>query len=172
MKQPESVLERKALERCTLQEFLDALASDAKIPGAGSASGIALALGAACAGKAVAITLRHDADNAGLVKLQTQLAELRELALGLAEDDAFKFKRFLESNNPATADALLRTDRSLLIDCRKLDKLLTDNAALIAANMTGDWDAARALSRASRLIQEANVRELNNDTPPRRREPL
>ena len=162
MKQPQSVLERKALERCTLKEFLDALASDAKIPGAGSASGIALALGAACAGKAVAITLRHAADNAALLDLQTRLADLRELALDLAEDDAFKFKQYLESGTTLTADALLRTDRSLLIDCRKLDKLLDDNERLIAANMSGDWEAARALSRASRLIQEENVRELKD----------
>lgn len=160
MKQPESILERKALPRCTLKEFLDALASDAKIPGAGSASGIALALGAACAGKAVAITLRHAADNEALLKLQAQLADLRELALRLAEDDAFMFKRHLEAETAASADALLHTDRSLLIDCRKLDKLLDDNEVLIAANMAGDWQAARALSRASRLIQEENVREL------------
>ncbi|MES2626186.1 MAG: hypothetical protein V4628_12960, partial [Pseudomonadota bacterium] len=137
-------------------------ASDAIIPGAGSASGITLALAAACAGKAVAISRRHDADNAVLADLQAQLADLVKSALALAQADALQFKRHLTNESPATGDALLRTDQRILDVCRKLDTLLDDNIHLIAENMAGDWQAARELSHASRVIQEGNVQELKD----------
>lgn len=160
MSQSESPLDRKSLGRCDLKELLDGLASNAIIPGAGTAGGVALALAAACAGKAVAITLLHDADNRTLNELQQELAALRESALALAEADALLFRQHLKYGDPQVAEQLLRTDHQILSGCRQLDVLLEENAGSINATMRGDWLAAKALITASRLIQQANVREL------------
>ena len=160
MSQSESPLDKKPLERCHLKELLDGLASNAIIPGAGTAGGVALALAAACAGKAVAITLLHAADNQALNKLQQELASLRESALALAEADALLFRQHLKSGDPQVTEQLLRTDHQILSGCRELDALLEANEGSINLTMRGDWLAAKALIEASRLIQQANVREL------------
>jgi flagellar biosynthesis/type III secretory pathway chaperone len=159
MKPDDSPIERKSLRQCALGEFLDALASDAILPGAGAAGGVALALAAACAEKAVAITRRHDA-NPALEELQKQLSDLAKRALELGQQDALQFKQQLKSNDSAAAQKLLRTDYTILDTCRALDRLLQDNGELIADNMSGDWKAAHALLHACRVIHNENVREL------------
>ena len=152
-------IETKPLAQCSIEEFLRVLASDAVLPGAGAAAGVALALATACAAKAIAITRRH-ADSTTLAYLQTQLTDLTATALVLAENDALQFREQLETADAVAANALLRTDLSMLEACSTLDKLLDDNKQYIANNMTGDWDAARALNRACRVIHEGNIREL------------
>lgn len=159
MKPDDSLIERKSLHACTLREFLDALASAAVLPGAGAAGGVALALAAACAEKAVAITRRHDA-NPALEELQKQLADLGERALELGQQDALQFKQQLKSNDSEAARKLLRTDYTILDACQALDRLLQDNCDGIAGNMSGDWKAAHALLHACRVIHNENVREL------------
>jgi formiminotetrahydrofolate cyclodeaminase len=155
----DSPIERKPLRLCAIGEFVDALASDAVLPGAGAAGGVALALAAACARKAVAITRRHDA-NPLLEELQKQLADLAQEALELGQQDALQFKLTLKSDDPQAATELLRTDYTIIDACQALDRLLQDNRALIADNMAGDWKAARALLHACRVIHNENVREL------------
>ena len=167
MNATDSPIERKPLQRCSIGEFLDALASDAVLPGAGAAGGVALAMAAACAGKAVAITRRHDA-NAALAELQTELARMTGEALELGQRDALQFKRQLKSDDPAATTALLRTDYTILDACHALERLLQDNRDLIADNMAGDWRAARALLHACRVIHQENVRELKVDVDARR----
>jgi hypothetical protein len=158
----DSPIERKPLQRCSIGEFLDTLASDAVLPGAGAAGGVALAMAAACAAKAVAITRRHDT-NAVLAELQTTLGRMAGEALELGQQDALQFKRQLKSDDPAAATALLRTDYTILDACQALERLLQDNRELIADNMAGDWKAARALLHACRVIHHENVRELKID---------
>ncbi|HWK53918.1 MAG TPA: cyclodeaminase/cyclohydrolase family protein [Hyphomicrobiales bacterium] len=119
MSKAKSPIETKPLEHCTLKVLLDALASDAMIPGAGAASGVAFALAAACAGKAVAITRRHE-DQPALAQLQKQLTELRESGLALGEADALQFKQLLESGGPGPEEKLLRTDCRLLDNCPRI----------------------------------------------------
>lgn len=159
----DSPIERTALNRLTIGDFLDALASDAILPGAGAAGGVSLALAAACAGKAIAITRRHDG-NPRLVGLQSELAQLAGRALTLGQQDALQFKQQLKSDDPEAAQALLRTDHTLIDACRSLERLLDDNRDLIADNMSGDWKAARALLHACRVIHNENVRELKAET--------
>lgn len=159
----DSPIERTALNRLTIGEFLEALASDAMLPGAGAAGGVSLALAAACAGKAIAITRRHDG-NPRLVGLQSELAQLAGRALTLGQQDALQFKQQLKSDDPEAAQALLRTDHTLIDACRSLERLLDDNRDLIADNMAGDWKAARALLHACRVIHNENVRELKSET--------
>lgn len=160
MDQPTTLLEQKPLPHCSFQELLDVLASDEIMPGAGTAGGIALALAAACAGKAVAITLRHEPACSALLALQHQLSQLRTEALALAEADALQFKHFLKSESPQATEALRSTDTQLVEHSQRLELLLDQHEARIAENMAGDWQAARALSRACRLIEAGNVREL------------
>lgn len=160
MDTPQNPLEKQSLHHCSFQELLDALASDAVMPGAGTAGGIALALAAACAGKAVAITLRHDVDNAELAALKQQFADMKQHALHLAEADALQFQRYLQSANAQTTQALLHTDNKLVDESRRLAQLLDQHEHLIADNMKGDWQAARALGRACLLIEQGNVEEL------------
>jgi hypothetical protein len=155
----DSPIEKKALRLCAVGEFIDSLASDAILPGAGAAGGVALALAAACAGKAVAISRKHDSSPA-LAGLQVQLARMAEQALTLGQQDAIQFKQQLKSDDPDAANALLRTDRTILDACRTLDRLLQDNSDAIADNMSGDWKAARALLHACRVIHNENVREI------------
>ncbi len=164
MKPDNSPIETKALKLCTVGEFLAVLASDAMLPGAGAAGGIALALAAACAGKAVAITRRHDVRSALLANLQMQLTRIAEQALVLAQTDAIQFKQQLVSGDPAASDALLHTGHTILEACRTLDRILCDNEHHIADNMAGDWKAARALSDACLCIHQENVRELKSET--------
>lgn len=159
MSAADSPLESTALKRLTIGDFLDALASDAILPGAGAAGGVALALAAACAGKAIAITRRHDG-NPRLVGLQSELMQLAGRALTLGQQDALQFKQQLKSDEPEAAQALLRTDHTLIDACRSLERLLDDNRDLIADNMAGDWKAARALLHACRVIHSENLREL------------
>lgn len=161
MKLPAFPPDKKPLKHYTLEDFVAALASDAVLPGAGAAGGMALAIAAGCAGKAVAITRKHQNGDRALERLQQQFERIAEAALALAEHDAIQFKQQLQSDDPAAIDALLRTDCTILDTCRALDALLDQNAHLIAANMTGDWKAARALSDACMFIQLANMRELS-----------
>lgn len=159
MSAADSPIESTALKRLTIGDFLDALASDAILPGAGAAGGVALALAAACAGKAIAITRRHDG-NPRLVGLQSELVQLAGRALTLGQQDALQFKQQLKTDEPEAAQALLRTDHTLIDACRSLERLLDDNRDLIADNMAGDWKAARALLHACRVIHSENLREL------------
>jgi formiminotetrahydrofolate cyclodeaminase len=162
MKPKASPIERKPLRDCKLDEFLAALASAAILPGAGAAGGVALALAAACAEKAVAITRKHAA-NPALEELQEQLASLGKRALELGQRDALQFKQQLKSNDSEAAQELLRTDYTILDACQALDRLLQDNRDLVADNMSGDWKAAHALLHACRVIHNANVREVISD---------
>jgi formiminotetrahydrofolate cyclodeaminase len=162
MKPIAAPLGNKPLKDFTIEDLVTALASDAMSPGAGSAGGTALALAAACAGKAVAITRKHQSSRA-LEKLQKQLEHIRESALTLADRDAVQFKCLLQSDTPAAANALLMTDHTMLDTCRVLDTLLQEHSHLIADNVAGDWKAARALSDACLFIQLANVRELGGE---------
>lgn len=164
MNATDTPVDKKPLAQCSVDEFIKALASAAVLPGAGAAGGVALALAAACAGKAVAITRRHDEGNTLLAYLQTQLADLAASALILAENDALHFRRQLESADPAAASALLHTDLTVLDTCAALDSLLDNNARYIAENMRGDWEAAKALNHACRIIHEGNVQELRERT--------
>ncbi|MEY4641771.1 MAG: hypothetical protein RLZZ227_1765 [Pseudomonadota bacterium] len=159
----DSPIEKQALRRCSLGEFLESLASDAILPGAGAAGGVALALAAACAGKAVAISRKHDASPA-LAGLQVQFAGMAQQALTLGQQDALQFKEQLKSEDPDAANALLRTDHTILDLCSALDRVLQDNRDLIADNMAGDWKAARALLHACRVIHSENLRELKAGT--------
>lgn len=159
MSAADSPIESTALKRLTIGDFLDALASDAILPGAGAAGGVALALAAACASKAIAITRRHDG-NPRLVGLQSELVQLAGRALTLGQQDALQFKQQLKTDEPEAAQALLRTDHTLIDACRSLERLLDDNRDLIADNMAGDWKAARALLHACRVIHSENLREL------------
>lgn len=158
----DSPIESTALRRLAVGDFLDALASDAILPGAGAAGGVALALAAACAGKAVAITRRHNG-NPRLVGLQSELAQLAGRALTLGQQDALQFKQQLRSDAADATHALLRTDHTLVDACRNLERLLDDNRDLIADNMAGDWKAARALLHACRVIHHENLRELRSE---------
>jgi formiminotetrahydrofolate cyclodeaminase len=161
MKPTVSAIGKKPLQHYTLEAFMAELASEAISPGAGAAGGITLALAAACAGKAVAITRRHQSDSR-LDKLQMQLERITESALSLAELDAQQFRRQLQSDRPAAIHALLHTDYTILDTCRALDALLEEHACLIPDNMVGDWKAARVLSDACLFIQLANVREFDD----------
>lgn len=168
MKPTDAPIENKRLKHCTVDEFLSALASDAMLPGAGAAGGVALALAAACAGKAVAITLMHiddsaDAspnDKAALENLQSRLNFLTETALILGENDALQLRYMFQTRDPADARLLLDTDYTMLSTCDELDQLLQDHEPLIVDSMRGDWTAARALGQACRLIHQENIREL------------
>lgn len=159
MQRDASPLETQPLPALAIGRFLELLASDAALPGAGAAGGVALALAAACAGKAIAVSRRHDSSPA-LAGLQVELRRIVELALDLGQQDAICFKQQLKAEDPDAARALLRTDYTMLDVCRGLERLLEDNRDLVRDNMAGDWKAARALLHACRAIHSENLREM------------
>ena len=162
MNDRKTLLDSEPLAHCSLKDFLDALASDAMIPGAGAAGGIALALAAACAGKAAAISRRH-AEESLLEELEEQLNVLRTKAISLAEADALLFKEHLRQVDNTAGENLRRTDQLIVAGCQELDALLDANRDQIVDTMEGDWQAAKALCLAAKLIQEMNLRELSNN---------
>ena len=159
-----------AAER-SLTELLTELAAGGISPGAGAAGAITLALAAACAGKAVAISLKHHPQDEALGRARDQLAELRRLALVGADEDGRRFEDFVHSKDTAAADRLLQAGQGLRQLAAALTDLLDVVEARIDAVVAGDLVAARALCAASITIEAENLdenRRANSLTQPGR----
>jgi formiminotetrahydrofolate cyclodeaminase len=97
----------------TLRAFSDDLASDAPVPGGGSASALAGALGAALAAMVARIAAKK-ADNEALRDYIAEMDNLRTDFLRLVDDDSAAYARVAEAMKlPRTTDAekAARTER-------------------------------------------------------------
>ena len=97
----------------SVDEFLDELASEAPVPGGGSAAGIAVAMGAALVGMAARVS--DDWPEAAGVRVQAD--KLRRRVAPLAQQDARAYADVLEARRGEAGD-------------EKLGKALTRAAAL------------------------------------------
>lgn len=167
-----------------LAELVDAIASTAAAPGSGAAGAIALALGVACARKALRLTLAHHPDEPGLAEADARLEAIAVAALAGAQEDARSFAAFIaamrlphgtDAEQSARTAATLASAAALVSLAERLVALGAEALALLEATraaidgtMRGDVIAARALIAAAATIQRANAAENRHHAEPSR----
>lgn len=146
------------LQPLSLGEVLDDIGSARPSSGAGVAAGVALALGIACAQKAVSVTLKHRDDDR-LADAVTRLQALRERALEQARLDAVLFESYLRHQAPEDAARLVTTAEAFQQLSQEVAKELQGLDGRIDDCVDGDITAARALLQAARAIEAEILRE-------------
>ena len=144
----------------TLIDFVSGLGSVAPTPGAGAAGAVTLALGAACAAKAFAISARHAQDPV-LAEVADKAREIALLALAEADWDAEDYPAVLH-REPGAEAALRRDGETALTLADALAVLIEAQASRVIPTLSGDLAAARALLAAFESIGRENLRELEN----------
>jgi formiminotetrahydrofolate cyclodeaminase len=145
-----------------MRRLAELICSDAVTPGAGAAGALTLALAAACAGKAAAVSLRHSDDS----RLHLALDRFRDLsrrALHEADDDAEAFAAWVGDRDADATDQLIESEKRI---ARLIDALLLaikEIEPFIRRNMIGDLTAAKSLALAAKTIQTANEAETKGD---------
>lgn len=142
-----------------LGEVIDSVASEDISPGAGAAGAVALALGAACAGKAVSITLKRRPDDPALLRARERLASISRRALRGAEIDASRSDDFVRAKDAETAKRLVDSGEWLRRLATELDDAVREIEARIDPVVASDVTAARSLGRAFVAIQSMNLDE-------------
>ena len=149
----------QSLAERPLGTVIDAIASDDVAPGAGSAAAVGLALAAACAGKAVAISLKHRPNDAVLTRAQHELATIAHGALHGADEEAMRFREFMHERDASSAQDLLDAGKRLQHRGAELLRVLERISDRIDHVVLSDIAAARALCMAFGEIQSENLAE-------------
>lgn len=139
-----------------IEALVAKLGSDGMTPGSGAAGALALALGAACASKAIAITAKHRPLSPALAEAARSIAQLQGAALRGADEDAEHFRSYLQHRNAETADELRQSDRTLRELCVSLKEIIDSISGEVHEIVAGDISAARALSDAASAIHLRN----------------
>ena len=164
------------LANLTVSTFLARVASTEPTPGAGPVGALTLAMGIACALKAVAITAKHHAQrDPDIDRAAERLAAISEAARGGADSDAAMFGELIASFRlpHATAQAqeargaAIHTAAAAVVEvAERLIQLSEEAAGLVAGFkdridpvMAGDVNTALRLIEANRLIQTDNLIE-------------
>jgi formiminotetrahydrofolate cyclodeaminase len=150
---------RTSVSSLQVQALLDSIGSNAISPGAGAAGAIALGLAAACAGKAVGMSLKHFPDNSELKSALETLHSIAQSALAEADRDSRAFEAFTHDKLPASVERLVCEGEQFAQLIALLTATLEEVEPRIQPNMTGDVIAAKALAKAARRIQQRNERE-------------
>jgi hypothetical protein len=139
----------------SLREFVKAIASNEPAPGSGAAAGAALAIGVACARKAVAITMAHGTQSP-LDDAACQLSDMADQALRLGDRDADCFRALIGHDENA-AEKLVDTGLQLLdLAARAQDCIMGIHVDPVMRN---DLFAAHALIECAVMIVRANLAE-------------
>jgi formiminotetrahydrofolate cyclodeaminase len=146
-----------------IDEFLAALGSGKVSPGSGAAGGVALALGAACAAKAVAITLHHHPGDAVLIEKRAKLLALANDALRDADRESRNFADLIHDQDAAAARRVVAVDEELIDLAAATLSIVEELQSLVKPSVAGDLVAARALVEAARRIQSSNLSEIRRD---------
>jgi hypothetical protein len=120
---------------------------------------VTLALAAACARKAVAISLKHQPGHALLTRAAERLDAIARRALRGADEDARQFEEFLHAKDPQAVEKLTRAEVRMLQLARELLQVMREVAGDVAPVVGGDMLAAAALCRAVLTIQAENLDE-------------
>jgi hypothetical protein len=147
-----------------VKDLIASIDSDRVAPGAGAAGAVTLALAAACAGKAIAISLKHHPAEIALQRALECCTEIARHALADADRDAEAFKSFIRARNAAAAARLVDTGEELARWIDALSAVIDGVEAQIVPGVAGDIAAARALARAARSIQARNEAEAKQET--------
>jgi hypothetical protein len=146
-----------------ISELVELISSNKISPGAGVAGAVTLSLGAACAAKAVSISLKHSPQDACLTKALSGLEKIRGFALQGADTDSRAFEDFIRHKSAIGATELVEAGEVMarLIDA--LCAIIRDVEPHITSTMTGDLIAAKSLAAAARTIQTANEVEAKDE---------
>jgi len=144
----------------TLGEVLAALASDAASPGSGVAAAVALAFGAACAGKALAISRKHHSASGSFKGAEQRVADLIRRSLERADADARYFEEFIHHKSAQAAGELLCADEKSQCLAHELGEVLDEIEPTIDPVVATDIAAARLLLSAATAI-EARIQAEN-----------
>jgi hypothetical protein len=142
-----------------VEELLAAIGSAHVSPGAGAAGAVTLALAAACANKAIAISLKHTPGDAELQDAHAAITKIGAFALAGADRDAEAFEEFIRARGPGTTAALLREGNELGRLIQAFLHITCELKAAIEPSMAGDLVAAKALADAAHVIQSSNQSE-------------
>jgi len=142
-----------------VEDLVAHISSSDVSPGAGSAGAVVLALAAACASKAVSVSLKHRPDELELQSALASFAQIARLALNDADRDSVAFEKFIHERNAAAVGRLVCEGENLGRLIGAMVSAIDAIEARIRPNMTGDLVAARALVDAARRIQERNEAE-------------
>jgi hypothetical protein len=152
-----------SLAELPIRQVLEMISSDTIAPGAGAAGAVTLGLAAACAAKAVAISMKHSREAARLAASLSALGKIRSFALQGADADSSAFAEFLQHKDLAAAARLIETGGALVNLADALTTLIGDLELHVSSNMSGDLSAAKALAAAARHIQSSNDAEAKKE---------
>ena len=161
----------------TLEGWLERLASGEPIPGGGAAAAVNVAIGAALVSMVCALTLgrpRYAAHEAAIKAAQDRAAELRRLALSLADEDATAYAAVVAAYRlPKGTDAEQKARSEAVQQALALAAEVPLRTASAAAEVIGlaesvadrsnvnaisDLAAAAASARAGLEVAAINVR--------------
>jgi hypothetical protein len=150
------------LSELSLAKFVEAVGEDHPSPGCGGAAAVSLALAAACARKAFAISARHRPEAMELQAAAERCRVLSEAALMGVQRDAANFEAFLKAHHQLQEPALtLEGDAQVLIALStELRALVERHAHAIAPHLAGDAAAALALADAFERIETRNLLDI------------
>ena len=167
--------ELKDLPSWPIDQIVACIGSTDAAPGGGAACGVVVALAAACALKAVVMTLKHRPDDAALTAAAARLHEIAADALKGAADDALIFGQViaayhLPKDSAGEIDArhaAVRRSAAEAVEVGKglkalaieLKAIMEDLQHGIAANMVSDVRTALALASAAELIEADTIED-------------
>jgi formiminotetrahydrofolate cyclodeaminase len=155
----------------TIGDFIASIASTGPAPGAGSAAAVGLALGIACARKAMAMTLQHHPETPRLGEIEAHFGGLSETALAGAEADMKCFTAYIEAcrlphDDPARPAAeraalenLVAVSENIVAQGKEASRMIGEIRASIIPTMANDIAAALSLIEAARAIHVSCTNE-------------
>lgn len=149
----------KRVSELHVDELLDLIGSNSISPGAGVAGAVALALAAACARKAVTISLKHHPDSVELLTARANLKLIASIALDDGERDSEAFESFVHEKTRSSVDRLVCEGEQFRELILMLEAAIVAVESRVQPNMAGDILAAKALATAAQKIQERNEGE-------------
>jgi formiminotetrahydrofolate cyclodeaminase len=148
-----------SLSDLRISELVELISSSQISPGAGAAGGVTLALAAACAAKAVGISLKHSPLDAPLAAALAGLEKVRFFALQGADLDAQAFSDFIKHKSAAGAAELVETGEAMAHLIAALFAIIKNVEPHVRSSVAGDLLAAKSLAAAAGTIQSANEAE-------------
>jgi hypothetical protein len=148
-----------SLSDLTLDQFVDAVGQDRPAPGCGGAAAVSLALGAACARKALVISARRKGGAPRLIEAAERCRVISVAAMAEVQRDADNFQALLRERPRTQRPALvLEGDAEVLLAlAAELRVLLGRHASAIHRDLAADAAAALALAEAFERIQSLNL---------------
>jgi hypothetical protein len=147
------------LSNLEVQALLAAIGSSAVAPGAGAAGAVVLGLAAACASKAVSVSLKHRPDDPELQSALETFHTVALSALAEADRDSRAFEAFIHDKLPASVERLVCEGEQFGRLITAFTTALEEVESRIQSNMAGDVIAAKALAAAAQRIRQRNENE-------------